>query len=163
LKIELRNVKYFAAGSEETSCFTATVYVDGKKAGTAQNHGTGGPTMVHPFTIEKQINDYAATLPKASSPMGDGTVFEYSQTAETLIGDLLTEYLIGKDLRSALSKRILFTKKNEKGIFQTKPMPADSRSLLLARPDIQAQRGMNVILNALPFAEALVIYKANGQ
>ena len=85
MKIELRNVKYFAAGSEETSCFTATVYVDGKKAGTAQNHGTGGPTMVHPFTIEKHINDYAATLPKASSPMGDGTVFEYSQTAETLI------------------------------------------------------------------------------
>jgi hypothetical protein len=163
LKIELRNVKHFAAGSEETACFTATVYVDDKKAGTAQNHGTGGPTMVHPFTVEKQINDYAATLPKASSPMGGGTVFEYAQTAETLIDALLSQHLVEKDLRKLLSSRIVFTASDARGIFQSKAYPAAQRTALLANPTLRAKWKIAVILNELPFDEALALYKANAK
>jgi hypothetical protein len=140
LKIELRNVKYFAAGSEETSCFTATVYVDGKKAGTAQNHGTGGPTMVHPFTLEKQINDYAATLPQVKLNIGDGKIIEYAQTAEGLIDSIFTHHLIEKDLRKALSKRILYTKKTRRAYSRRRRLPqknalASSPTLLFTRRD----------------------------
>jgi hypothetical protein len=41
-KIELKNLKYAAFASEETSCFEATVYVDGKRFCIASNEGRGG-------------------------------------------------------------------------------------------------------------------------
>jgi hypothetical protein len=163
LKIEIRNVKYLAACSEETSCFNATIYVDGKKVGTAQNHGHGGATIIRPWMVEQRINTYAATLPRAKGDLGDGHTFEYAQTAETLIDGLLTSFLIEKDLRGALSKRILYTKKDAKGIFETKALPAGERARLITLPAFQAKFQIDVILNAVPFDEALAIYKANGQ
>jgi hypothetical protein len=42
MKLELKNIKYFASGSQETPCYTATVYVDGKKAIYVDNDGHGG-------------------------------------------------------------------------------------------------------------------------
>ena len=44
--ISLKNLKHFAAGSQETYCFTATVYLNGKRVGTAENDGHGGETIV---------------------------------------------------------------------------------------------------------------------
>ena len=46
MALTLKNLKHFAAGSQETYCFTATVYLDGKKVGTAENDGHGGETIV---------------------------------------------------------------------------------------------------------------------
>ena len=47
MEIKLKNLKVIKSMSEETLCFTATVYVDGKKAGTASNRGFGGMTDVY--------------------------------------------------------------------------------------------------------------------
>ena len=47
MKITLKNLKVAKFMSQETTCFQATVYVDGKKAGTAENEGHGGCTNVH--------------------------------------------------------------------------------------------------------------------
>lgn len=44
--IQLKNLKIIDSMSEETVCFTATVYKDGKRIGTAKNEGHGGPTTV---------------------------------------------------------------------------------------------------------------------
>jgi hypothetical protein len=43
MKVELKNVKYSAFASQETHCFEATVYIDGKRVGTVSNEGYGGP------------------------------------------------------------------------------------------------------------------------
>lgn len=45
--ITLKNVKIYDALSEETLCFTATVYENGVKIGTAKNDGHGGNTFVY--------------------------------------------------------------------------------------------------------------------
>lgn len=45
--ITLKNVKIYEALSEETLCFTATVYENGKRIGTAKNEGHGGNTFVY--------------------------------------------------------------------------------------------------------------------
>jgi hypothetical protein len=42
-KVTIKNLKYAAFASQETSCFEATVYVDGKRFCTARNEGSGGP------------------------------------------------------------------------------------------------------------------------
>lgn len=44
--IEVKNVKIYDSLSEETLCFTATVYKNGKRIGTAKNTGHGGSTDV---------------------------------------------------------------------------------------------------------------------
>lgn len=46
MKIELRRLKIVERMSQETTCFIADVYIDGKKVGTAQNEGCGGSTNV---------------------------------------------------------------------------------------------------------------------
>ena len=43
-RLTVKNYKHLEALSEETDCFTATLYLDGKRIGTAQNHGHGGET-----------------------------------------------------------------------------------------------------------------------
>ena len=48
MQFELRRVSYSATLSQETSAFTADIWVDGKKAGSAENHGTGGCTNIRP-------------------------------------------------------------------------------------------------------------------
>ena len=41
-KLELKNISYYKQGSEETPCYNATVYVNGKKAVEVSNEGRGG-------------------------------------------------------------------------------------------------------------------------
>ena len=42
-RVALKSLKIAKHLSRETLAFTATVYVDGKKIGYAQNQGHGGP------------------------------------------------------------------------------------------------------------------------
>ena len=41
-KIEMKNISYYKRGSEETPCYNATVYINGKKAVEVSNDGHGG-------------------------------------------------------------------------------------------------------------------------
>jgi hypothetical protein len=161
MKIELKNVKYFAAGSDETNCFTATVYIDGVKAGDAQNHGTGGPTDVHPLTLEQKLNEYGATLPKKVHKFAEGD-FEYEQNAETLIDELLDDYLIEKDLKRRLTNRVLYTKVGQKGIYESQAFNAATLKMILTDPTLREKWHINQLLNTLPLAEALALYKEQG-
>jgi hypothetical protein len=75
MEITLKNISHNERLSEETNCFSATIYIDGKKAGEASNHGHGGPTMLHPRELEQKIDAYAKTLPPGRGgghDLGDG-------------------------------------------------------------------------------------------
>ena len=45
--LELRNVKIHRDLSQETKCFSATIYHYGKRCGTVENSGNGGPNIYH--------------------------------------------------------------------------------------------------------------------
>ena len=47
-RVTVKNCKIMTSMSEETLCFTASVYFDGKKIGTADNRGHGGPGNFDP-------------------------------------------------------------------------------------------------------------------
>src|SRR6516162_4225213 len=103
MKIELRNVKVAAFASEETTCFQATIYVDGKRCGTARNDGHGGCTWIEPQELRVRINSYAQTLPDKVSPTlrnphDESLPFSYAQDAESLIDDALHAHLVTGDL-----------------------------------------------------------------
>jgi hypothetical protein len=58
--MELKKVKYFEQGSEETPCFTAELWENGKLIAYLKNDGHGGSNMVHPAKglIYKDIAKY---------------------------------------------------------------------------------------------------------
>ena len=72
MKVTLKSVKFMESLSEETNCFSATVYINGKRVGTAENRGCGGPTS-YSFTDRKLEGDfeaYAKTLPDVPTDFG---------------------------------------------------------------------------------------------
>jgi hypothetical protein len=110
MKIELKNIKYAAFASEETSCFSASVCIDGVKSGTAENGGKGGATFIEPQSLADKLNAYAKTLPLKVSTITnpDGTPFTYEQDAESLIDDLLADHLEQKQLKRLCATKTLF-------------------------------------------------------
>ena len=92
MKIELKNVKINQSFSEETTCFKADVFVNGKKIAHAQNDGRGGCTSYHPYENQKDnvrlVEEYCKTLPKQIINFG-GEDKEYNQTLESVIDDLV--------------------------------------------------------------------------
>ena len=155
MEITLKNISHNERLSEETNCFSATIYIDGKKAGEASNHGHGGPTMIHPRELEQKIDAYAKTLPPVEVA---GMTLEMD--AELLIGDLLAAYLTRRDMQKAFRTRLLFTKAGRPEIYEAK---LDATTMAKARenPARMLERlKADKILNFLPETEALALYSA---
>jgi hypothetical protein len=165
MKIELKSIKHLPAFSDETECFAATIYVDGKKAGTAENRGTGGPTMVSPPALALQINAYGATLPSSILDMGDGSQVEITQNVDIIIGDLLEAFLKERDLRRLLAKRVLYVHRDKPGIFQTKPMSAVEMRKILdpSNTALHDKWRVKEFLNAVSLERALALYSSDGK
>jgi hypothetical protein len=94
MKIELKNVKVNQAFSEETTCFIADIFVNGKKVAHAKNDGRGGCTDYYPYEGQRELlaqtEKFCSELPKQEIVLGD-TTHRFKQTLETIIDDLLFE------------------------------------------------------------------------
>ena len=90
MKIEIKNVKINSSFSEETICFKADVYVNGKKTAYAENDGHGGSTFYHAYAPElrsllEQAETYAKTLPSKTETFGDGDSITIESDLEQII------------------------------------------------------------------------------
>lgn len=133
MKIELKNVKYAAFASQETPCFSATIYIDGVKAAVVDNSGQGGPNDYHPWQVQERINEYAKTLPKIS--IGEGYPL-MDQDCDSVIDDLLDQFLRDRDLKRLCSKKTLFRKPNEtykEGEYHTLKAPYSLNAAMFLR------------------------------
>jgi hypothetical protein len=162
MKIELKNVQHAAFASQETDCFTATVYINGVKSGTVSNEGFGGCNSYHPNTLEKTLSGYAKTLPKIVAGFNDkeGNPIEYEQDADTLIGDLFSAWLVEKDFKRAIAKRILFTR--DGAVMQTKSFDKVVLQAYLKDPALVTKLKADKVLNLLPVDEALKLYAGSA-
>lgn len=162
MKIELKSVKHIASMSEETLCFSATVYIDGVKAGEVSNRGHGGPDEYSSQELYARLDAYAKTLPAHVSEFKDeqGNPMVFEMDPELIIGELMNAYLAEKDLKRLLSNRIVFTKTGAEGTYQTKTMSKEALAKFLQQPEyIKKQlKEADKILNLLPFEEALKIF-----
>ena len=155
-KIELKNLKHSDFASQETYCFEASVYIDGKKAGTVSNQGCGGCHSYHPNTLYPLLKAEADKLPPEQWDLG-GQSLTITPDADTIISELVTEALQAKDLKSGMRRRILFI--GEGGsVYETKPMAAAELAKQLQKPNLHEVLKTKTILNLLPFPEALSIY-----
>tara|TARA_Y100000310_G_C20065527_1_gene526961 strand:+ start:55 stop:537 length:483 start_codon:yes stop_codon:yes gene_type:complete len=113
--IQLKNVKIAWNMSEETTAFTATLYIDGKKAAHVKNDGTGGDN--HPWfldrKVEKEFHEFCKSLPLIQPEPEFEDMEPYPQNYDSFIGDLLTEWIEDDDWKKACKKGIVFTKHGE--------------------------------------------------
>lgn len=92
MKITLKNVKMHPDMSEETNCFSASIYLDGKRIGFVKNEGRGGVNLVdrEDRKAGAKVEAYAKTLPPLPPFYKGGKPLEYN--LDMLIGDLLEKY-----------------------------------------------------------------------
>jgi len=157
MKIELKNIKYSETFSEETNCYEASIYINGKREGVVDNDGRGGSDTVHPWQLAHEIDAYAKTLPPIEWTDSAGEKHFLPQTHETIFGDLITDWLIEKDLKRFLNTRVIYLRDGK--LFETRPQKPPQLKLTLTIPTLKAKLQASEVLNLLPFSRAKQIYK----
>lgn len=113
MDIQIKNVKFSEFASEETHCFEATVYVDGKREFIASNEGHGGPNNYHalkggaPNKVWDRVKEIDDELKKEKVDV-DGTGQHFiSNCLEIVIGDLMNTHLAIKDIKNKLRRKVM--------------------------------------------------------
>ena len=110
MKLELKSIQYSRFASQETSCYQAKLYVDGKPFATVGNEGRGGCDYQHSLTKQdkafydklEEIDTYLKTFPKVKSPWCEKDEFEVD--LEIWCGEELSKWKCSKTLRRDLKK-----------------------------------------------------------
>jgi hypothetical protein len=166
MKLELKSIKHTAWASEETHCYQANLYVDGKPVAVVSNDGHGGcdRDYDHPKfkgdsrdyrAVMKSIEEYFESLPPSpfSYEGADGVMVHDTlpQTLESWCCDQVNDFLTGRELKRKLKSNILFQKEGDDGVYGSKYYPTVTDGSW-----VNGRR----ILNDMPFADALEIWKA---
>jgi hypothetical protein len=121
MELTLKNVKVHADMSEETTCFSASVYIDGKRAGTAKNRGHGGPTTVN-WTdrglgeeYEKWARNQVILTEDPADPEKSMIVDDWFKL-EWKIGEALDAYLDMQWLKRQCKTRTLFRRTDQEDV-----------------------------------------------
>lgn len=108
MNLELKGIKIAKFASQETYCFEAALYLDGKKVAIVSNQGHGGCDSVHWLdrSAEKLVNDYMATLPPESSTFaGAGSL---PMDLELWCGKRLEQHELDKSIARIAKKKTVF-------------------------------------------------------
>jgi hypothetical protein len=119
MKLELKNVKFYESMSEETNCFQADLFINGKKIAYVKNTGQGGCTDYHVIDFKlqnvlREAEQFCLSLPKEKIE-GMMSDFEFQPTLESRIDDLFEQWLKVKADKK-------FEKQMEKGLLYGKDM-----------------------------------------
>ena len=178
MNIELKNFKHSEFMSQETHAFEATVWVDGKRAFTAENDGHGGADFYLPVKgqtrkdmtkIHKQIrdhhleevfNDMNKTFFRNCPDEDNEWVKNLSDEAivEIVIADLIQRKNYAKDMKRDLKKSILYSKPD--GTLKVMTFNGEGRKKIEQCHISYAKKKHpdSLILNDLPFEEALDVF-----
>ena len=142
--MELKNLSLNTSISEETHCFRASVYINGKRMFTASNGGNGGPNFYSPsdFNTGKEAIEEAMAIAReeakqytlkkielgedlqwAIDKFGDG---KSNELIDWLLTDLINEPLTLKEMRKTLKKKItIYDPKSNDILHPGKDKPTD--------------------------------------
>ena len=106
MKLELKKVKVINEMSEETTCFHAVLYVDGKKAADCSNTGKGGMTDVRFYDIDVQydVMKYCKENPVVNVFRGKEHRFT---GVDIRVDELLVQYQMAKILKTKQKKSLV--------------------------------------------------------
>jgi hypothetical protein len=162
VRIELKNVRWSKWASQETECFQASVYINGKRMGQVWNEGTGGPNGYEPHSLEVALDAYGATLPPVICDWPDPTTksgkAELKQSADILIDNALRHWLLEGDMTKAMTERVLFISRSGQ-LMQTRKLTVSERDHYIKNPTLLPDAVQ--VLNGLERSKALELYKAH--
>jgi len=175
--MELKNLSHNVTFSEETHCFRASVYINGKRMFSVSNGGNGGPNFYSPsdFGKGKEAFDEAMAIAReeakqytlkkielgedlqwAIDAFGDG---KSDELIDWLITDLINEQLTLKEMRKTLKKKVaVYDPKSNDILHLGRDKPTDEilekykAHFVLQRTDKNAKDW--VWLNMIPESEA---------
>ena len=133
MKLSLKDVRIHRDMSRETECFSATIYVDGGKAGTVCNKGHGGCHLYNwdDRELSDKVEDWAKTQP---------TKYDFEQL-DQIIDDLLYREEVLKQLRNWTREKTAFRLKGDaKGSWRLVALPYSPK----VEEDIRAKYGRKV-------------------
>jgi exopolysaccharide biosynthesis protein len=130
-KIELKNIKVYTSMSEETHCYEATLYTNGKKLGRVSNSGRGGADS---------FDGHYSHILDLDDQLGESSV-------EEICCEIVNDFLMVKEVRKLTKGRTAFS--DGVKIYTSK-----------ATPEAVKKRYPNaIIINGLPDAEAVAILR----
>ena len=173
--MELKNLSLNTSISEETHCFRASVYINGKRMFTASNGGNGGPNFYSPsdFKTGKEAFEEAMSLAREEArqyTLKKIELGEYLQWAidderlkdeliDWLIADLINEQLTLKEMRKTMKKKVIvYDPKRNDILHLGKDKPTDEilekyKNHFATRSDEKNAKDW-IWLNTIPEAEA---------
>lgn len=136
MKIEFKRFSYNERMSQGTCCYSADLWVDGKKLGEVSNEGRGGCTNLEiPWDDQKKIEAYCETLPPLYS---DG--MKLSMNWDFYMEQLAWKYVnLSKARKVQNAGKTTFRTSTEPDVWQTVKFPfsPENKLKMLAKwPDI---------------------------
>ena len=165
--LEVKNISHYARGSEETPCYNATVYINGKKAIEVSNEGHGGmdrqdsyPEVLdfHPtkriVTLANEwcIKKFGQESFKYTSS-GEEETCTYDIDLEHYCHKVLYDWLDTKKLKQDLKKQWLFVEKGQLMGYKRKGADEEFKQFF------EKNHPKEKCLNFLPFDDALKMFK----
>jgi hypothetical protein len=168
----IKNLKYAEFASDDSLCFTATLYLDGKRFCTVSDNGNGGATDYYPIKagsrreLDTKITQINADL-NTIRCTGDFFVNENPSDSEKerdfvlmfdldiVVNDLVVEELERRDTKKIL-KRICFVTPDQKaGVYSKFPATLKPTLENIARvKSFKTFPANAVVLNELSIADA---------
>ena len=164
MKLELKAIKHTEWASEETHCYQASLFVDGKPVAIVSNDGHGGcdRDYDHPKfkgdyrATMNAVHEYFKSLPNEPSEWSEDG---FAQSLEGWCGDQVNEFLSSRELKRKFKSHVVYQRKGTGALYQTKYHPTVTKGEWI----IDKQAGMTRrILNDMPFDEALTLWRASA-
>jgi len=162
MNLEMKAIKFSEWASEETYCYQANVYLDGKPLAMVSNDGHGGCDREYSHNkfkgdyraTMKKVNDYFKSLPNTDVGKYKNVPEGFEQTFERWCHDQVCTYLYRRDMKKALKKNKVVKRKNDEG-----KMSLYDYGINVLSDAIKHRWPEAIILNDLPEDEALTIWR----
>ena len=166
-KLELKNISYYKQGSEETPCYNATVYVNGKKAVEVSNEGRGGSDRQ--FAYPQFMEEWDSDMRNLLQTLDEYCVKTFG-TEKTDWGEIEydLEHWCQKEMYTAQDRKLL--KRNMKKnvmFFENKEDLSKGKYYMIKIQNnimglmayIKDKYPQSIILNDMPFDKALKTFR----
>ena len=163
--LEVKNISHYERGSEETPCYNATVYINGKKAIEISNEGHGGMDRQHTYPnieergLVQQANEWCVKKfgKKSFTYQSDGGEKEcfYDMDLEHVCHEELYKWLDTKLLKKDLKKQYIFIEDGYLMGYKRTPKHNDE----MFKKFFEKNHPKEKCLNFLPFDDALKLFK----
>ena len=155
MNITLKNIKHYESMSEETYCFEASLYVDGKRVGRVSNRGTGG---CHDYDFdmktERELDEWCrANLPKWTMFDDEEHDTDLEMHISNLVEDFLNKSVIVIDDNCKEGEVFQWKFSKYKGRGKTEVIGGVTNAITKNEKMVNP-----VVLNSLSFDDAFNVY-----